>query len=336
VVTAAAVVTVAAVATFIAIRPGAAHLASASDQRTTSTSGSSSSSGAAASPSPAASGTAAAGPTSGTPVLQVPVRVNPVPAPTGAIPFAPYQEIHADCKVTEHRSDDPIVFPGRPGVSHNHTFVGNTATDAYSTAATLLTGQTSCQDTQDESGYWMPTLYQNDTVVDPSTVTIYYKSGVRDYRTVQPFPTNFRLLVGSPKTPDVAHFQGNWQCTGYQGADFPASCPAGSALIVHLKAPSCWDGLDLDSIDHVSHMAYPVNGVCPANFLVALPMLEIKVAYKLPGGVTTGLRYASGASFTFHYDFLNAWQPARLAYLVKHCINEGRQCNGLGIDPHKP
>ena len=54
------------------------------------------------------------------------------------------------------------------------------------------------------------------------------------------------------------------------------------------------------------------------------------------GGTTTGLRYSSGASYSFHYDFLNAWQPDRLAYLVKHCINEGRQCNGYGVDQHKP
>jgi hypothetical protein len=83
-------------------------------------------------------------------------------------------------------------------------------------------------------------------------------------------------------------------------------------------------------------MVWPVNGSCPADHAVALPMLEIKVAYKLPGGVTGGLSYSSGASYTFHYDFLDAWQPDRLAYLVKHCINEGRQCNGYGIDQHKP
>ena len=271
------------------------------------------------------------------PPLQLPTRVAPLPAPPGPVPFAQYQEIHANCTVTGHRDDDPIVFPGQPGVSHNHTFAGNTATDAYSTAATLLPGKTSCQDSADESAYWVPTLYRNGTLVDPSSFTMYYKSGVKDYRTVRPFPTNFRLVVGSMLTPDVAHFQGNWQCGGSgPQPEIPSSCPAGSALIVHLKAPSCWDGLNLDSADHKAHMVWPVKGSCPADHPVALPMLEIKVGYKLPGGITTGLRYSSGASYSFHYDFLNAWQPDRLAYLVKHCINEGRQCNGYGVDQHKP
>lgn len=280
---------------------------------------------------------AASATTVAAPPSQVAHRVSPVPAPPGPVPHAQYQEMHANCAVTEHLGDDPIVFPGRPGASHNHTFVGNTATNANSTAATLLTGRTSCQDGADESGYWFPTLYRDGTVVDPAAVTVYYKSGVHDYRTVQPFPTGFRLLVGSMLTPDAAHFQGNWQCGGSgPRQDIPASCPAGSALIVHLKAPSCWDGLNLDSPDHKAHMAWPVRGACPLDHPVALPMLEIKVSYQLPGGVTTGLRYSSGASYSFHFDFFGAWQPDRLAYLVRHCINEGRQCNGYGVDQHKP
>ncbi|MDT5023810.1 MAG: hypothetical protein QOE61_236 [Micromonosporaceae bacterium] len=275
-------------------------------------------------------------PTGGAGTVLLPTPIAPIVS-TGTPPQAQYQEIHADCGVTRHLSDDPIVFPGLPGASHNHTFVGNTTTDASSTTASLAAGGTSCQDGQDMSAYWFPTLYQHGGAVDPSTVTVYYKSGVRDYRTVQPFPPGFRLIVGSPKTPDAAHFQGNWQC-GNQGLskDFLPSCPDGSVLIVHLKAPSCWDGRTLDNPSHSSYMTFPVNGVCPADHPVALPMLEIKVAYKLPGGHTDGLVYSSGGSYSFHYDFMNGWVQSRLIYLTKHCINEGRQCNGVGVDQHKP
>src|SRR5438045_3176080 len=118
---------------------------------------------------PAASAPSSAPPA---PPLQVPTRVAPVPPPAGPIPFAQYQEMHASCTVTAHRSDDPIVFPGQPGVSHNHTFAGNTATDASSTAATLLPGKTSCQDTADTSAYWFPTLYQSGALRDPSSATM--------------------------------------------------------------------------------------------------------------------------------------------------------------------
>jgi hypothetical protein len=60
------------------------------------------------------------------------------------------------------------------------------------------------------------------------------------------------------------------------------------------------------------------------------------VPYKLAGGVTKGLVYASGAANTFHFDFMNGWDPARQAEVIRHCVNGGRQCNGVGYDQHKP
>ncbi|GIH19716.1 DUF1996 domain-containing protein [Rugosimonospora africana] len=251
-------------------------------------------------------------------------------------PRVPYHEMHADCTVNHTLSDDPIVFPGLPGASHNHSFVGSPTTNANSTPQSLVGGATSCQDSLDASGYWFPTLLQRGVPLQPDQPTVYYKSGVTDYRTVKPFPAGFKLLVGDAHTPDVAHFEGNWQCTGYRGSDIPASCPAGSSLQVRLTAPSCWDGVHLDSTDHKSHMAWPVNGSCPVDHPVPLPMLEIKLPYPLRNGDTGGLAYSSGPSYTFHYDFMNGWDPARQAYLVSYCINGGRQCNGFGVDPKKP
>ena len=33
---------------------------------------------------------------------------------------------------------------------------------------------------------------------------------------------------------------------------------------------------------------------------------------------------------------MNGWDAPRQAALVSHCINGGRQCNGYGVDQHKP
>jgi hypothetical protein len=265
--------------------------------------------------------------------------VPPIPAPSSKIPFAQYREMHADCKVTRQAPDDALVFPGLPGAAHLHTFVGNTAPTAFSTPESLTkTGTSSCRDPGDTASYWFPTLLQNGKPVPNTTVTFYYKSGVTDYRTVRPFPAGFRELVGDMKTPNAASFGGEWDCGNPGGTtkEIPASCPKGNVLIVRYKAPSCWDGRHLDTPDHKSHMTYPVNGGCPADHPVAVPMLQSKVAYKLTNGNTKGLVYSSGASFSFHYDFMNGWQQARLEELVKHCINQGRQCNGYGVDEHKP
>jgi hypothetical protein len=37
--------------------------------------------------------------------------------------------------------------------------------------------------------------------------------------------------------------------------DFPKkACPAG--MMVNVRFPTCWDGVNLDSPDHMSHVAY--------------------------------------------------------------------------------
>lgn len=35
--------------------------------------------------------------------------------------------------------------------------------------------------------------------------------------------------------------------------------------MVNVRFPSCWDGVNLDSPDHISHMAYPVNESFESN-----------------------------------------------------------------------
>ena len=72
-------------------------------------------------------------------------------------------------------------------------------------------------------------------------------------------------------------------CLNYAGGGPPQSpgfptvnCPDGVRSQVYF--PSCWDGVNLDSADHQSHMAYPLGGrpdggVCPDDHPV--PMISI-------------------------------------------------------------
>ena len=39
-----------------------------------------------------------------------------------------------NCRYSHQAPDDPIVFPGQPGASHQHTFVGNRTTSAFSSS----------------------------------------------------------------------------------------------------------------------------------------------------------------------------------------------------------
>ena len=57
------------------------------------------------------------------------------PAPANAVRVP---EFNAACTYSHSLKDDPIVFPGLPGASHMHSFIGNRSTDANTTADTLL------------------------------------------------------------------------------------------------------------------------------------------------------------------------------------------------------
>jgi len=257
-------------------------------------------------------------------------------------PHRYFHEFQANCAVSHHQPDDPIVFPNLPGASHDHTFMGNLTTNAATTEDSLLAGDTLCKVPGDKSGYWMPTLLDGDKVVLPNgPQTIYYKTGVNDYTSVRPFPPGLRFVVGSPKATadqfaNAPGYVAGWECgDSYHNIDFPASCPAGQELNIRMQAPSCWDGIHLDTPDHKSHMTYAVNGVCPADHPVALPMIEFKMAFPVSGDLSN-VRLASGHGYSFHYDFYNAWVPATLAAMVTQCIDGGLQCDARGYDQTNP
>jgi hypothetical protein len=140
-----------------------------------------------------------------------------VPKPVTGNPVK-VSEFNAGCKVSHHGSDDPIVFPGLAGASHNHTFIGNRTTNARSTAESLRAAGTTCEPAQDQSAYWIPTLYQNGNVVDPTSVTVYYGSRLKDPGKTQPFPFGLRMIAGDPGVQTDTNKQGNqFFCAGIGG-----------------------------------------------------------------------------------------------------------------------
>jgi hypothetical protein len=255
-------------------------------------------------------------------------------------PNAVHREFQANCSFTHRLPDDPIVRPGQRGASHDHTFLGNPSVNAFTMTQSLLAATSACKVPADRSGYWMPTMYNGNTPVVPNfPQVIYYKSGVIDYTSVRPFPTGLRYVVGSPTATAQEFLEASekgWECgDSYENRDIPAYCPPGTQLNVRFQAPSCWDGKNLDSPDHKSHMAYSVSGRCPVSHPVAVPMVEFKMAFPVAGDMSQ-VHLSSGRGYSWHYDFFNAWEPATLAALVKHCINGGLQCNARGYDEFHP
>jgi hypothetical protein len=233
------------------------------------------------------------------------------------------------CRFSHRNNDDPIVFPGQPGLSHDHTFIGNDTTNAFSTLDTLKGGTSSCRRVGDSAAYWVPTLISaSGKPILPRTASVYYRR--RTLAPVQPFPQGFRLIAGNSKaTTAQGLMTTSWNCgpiAGIPPSSTIPTCPGTGmqGLALHVQFPNCWDGVNLDSPDHRSHMAYSMRGVCPADKPVALPALQVNIRYPSAGG--PGLLLASGGQFSGHADFFNAWNQSVLTQLVNGCLNALRHC----------
>jgi Tol biopolymer transport system component len=244
------------------------------------------------------------------------------PAPP-AIPF------RVRCGSSHRNQDDPIVSPGQPGSSHDHTFFGNRSTDAFSTLASLRAGgPTTCNDPADASAYWVPTLYVAGRAVEPLALIATYSR--RTTGPVEPFPAGLKVIAGNAHAPRAQSTAvTSWSCAVPRAARSSTipSCPGtwrggltrNGGLRLHVAFPDCWTGEQLDSADHKSHMAYSSRGACPRSHPVAVPALSLVVHYPVSGRRDAEL--ASGGQFSGHADFFNAWNRAALASWVKRYLN---------------
>lgn len=232
------------------------------------------------------------------------------------------------CRFSHRKPDDPIVFPGKPGLSHGHTFVGNESTDAYSTPKSLRAAATTCDHAEDTAAYWAPTLLADNQPVTPLEATVYYRR--RTIQRVRAFPQGLEMVAGDSRAMVPQSLRVTWWDCGDRGGVAPSNsvptCPdgRGSSLRLHVRFPDCWDGRRLDSPDHKSHMAYSSRGRCDASHRVAVPSLSITMQYPVAGG--PGVELSSMGQLSGHADFVNAWQQAELARLVDYCLNALRVC----------
>jgi hypothetical protein len=115
------------------------------------------------------------------------------------------------------------------------------------------------------------------------------------------FTPGFRMLVGDatlrssgsarkvchrcmPKTGDNS----NINCGAPDSQTLPKNmCEGGIRTIITF--PTCWDGKNTDSADHMSHVAYPTSaysdgsvgayGTCPASHPVKIPQVMYEVMW---------------------------------------------------------
>lgn len=232
------------------------------------------------------------------------------------------------CKYSHTKQVDPIVAPGPSGTlsGHKHDFFGNNSTDSFSNYNSMIAASTTCGLSGDKAGYWAPSLVAaNGSLVKPVGVLVYYRNNPVRYGTTTAFPANFRMIAGGVGTgPPIA----GWSCD-QQALSMIATPPSCGSLkmVAHVRFPSCWDGKNLDSPTHRTHVAYSVNGAYPSGYPVKVPEIFLHVRY--PNGVSgSAYRLADGTQ-TPHMDFWNTWDQARLVSVVHDCLQAGRNCGEL-------
>ncbi|MEV5411917.1 DUF1996 domain-containing protein [Thermopolyspora sp. NPDC052614] len=246
-------------------------------------------------------------------------------------------------------SDNHIVAPGvSNGAQHQHDYVGNLTTSGQSTDESLAAGGTTCA-RDDRSAYFWPVLRDrtrqgNDAnapgggqdgnigrILTPRAAIMEFRGNPQSR--VVAAPRFLRMITGDAKSAvnGGANARAGWTCSGFEnrisGDKYPL-CPRGSLVTRVLDFPSCWDGQNLDSANHRTHVVFPDgNGACPAG-TQAIPQLRMTLRYAAPAGpnfAVDAFPDQKHAPITDHADFHNV-MPENLMNFVVDCINSGRRC----------
>ncbi|MFJ3714594.1 DUF1996 domain-containing protein [Streptomyces sp. NPDC090057] len=263
-------------------------------------------------------------------------------------------------------SDNVIVAPGvSNGAHHFHDYVGNQSNTAFASDDDLAKADTSCVDKGDRSTYYWPVVrLQNGKqerdagapgggtegnagqIVTPKDVTLTFVGSPQGKVTAM--PRLLRIITGDAKAfvNGPANANASWSCTGFEDRQLKDKyplCPSGSDVVRTFRFQSCWDGRNIDSANHRTHVAFATpDGACPAGFQ-AIPQLVQRIVYdvKAPslndGGRTVPLFAVDSfpeqlhKPVTDHGDFINVFDEGLMREMVD-CINSGRTCGPRGGD----
>ncbi|MGI9595386.1 MAG: DUF1996 domain-containing protein [Acidimicrobiales bacterium] len=249
-------------------------------------------------------------------------------------------QFRAACQYSHFAYDDPIVFPGQTGRSHLHMFFGNTDTNANSTTDSIVnSGGGTCNGFElNRSAYWTPALLDGaGNAIVPDMIILYYKT--KEPGVVQRMPQGLKMVSGntSAESFETSNFL-YWSCGksghSYNKGNRIPNCN-GDPVNATISFPQCWDGRNLDSADHRSHMALvsPHAG-CPSTHPVRLPQISILMYF--PGDMSTKNWHLSsdrsggfntGPGATLHADWWGGWNDETMDLWTNGCMKAARNCS---------
>ena len=179
---------------------------------------------------------------------------------------------------------------------------------------------------------------------------------------IQPFPEGFEVLAGDSRlrnftgpVPDpptsswgaedmtqeaLGQKSLGFNCLNYNRAPegsryrhfmpdkeyLDANCANG--IRAEIFFPSCWNGKDVKSDDHKSHVAYPNlidGGKCPKGYETRLPSLFYETIWNTYAfkGKSGQFVWSNGdpTGYGYHADFINGWNTNTLRSAVNDCTN---------------
>jgi hypothetical protein len=265
------------------------------------------------------------------------VSCTPMPGPNCGFEHSPELpgdegKLRFNCNTGQLLYDDPIVSPGKPGVTHLHHFFGNTSTNAYSTYSILRqNGEGNCSGGKlNRTAYWFPAMIDGQGRVRiPDLITVYYTVVRRDVTTfdnghgliqtaAQRFPRGMKFIGGyrMDLMDGTTSFTSlRWDCVGSStgtgavlwdrsnNANGVVGCSSNDQILVRMNLPNCWDGSTMDDAANGHHTLRKQeqdgfgNQMCTSGFLNPLPQILVQIYYSHDGQADYSQWYLSSDRF---------------------------------------